>query len=51
MRDVLRHAFYEGYVCCSCKSCGVVCFGTSSTTLVSVSSDEVVVVVFFEKTR
>ena len=43
-RDVLRHAFYARYGCCSRRSCGVVCFSSGSRSM-SVSSDEVVVVV------
>ena len=43
-QDVFRHAFYVRYGCCSRRSCGVICFGSSCKS-VSVSSNEVVIVV------
>ena len=43
-RDVLIHALYVRYGCCSRRSCVVVCLG-SCNRWVNVSSDEVGVVV------
>ena len=43
-RDILRHVFYVCYGCCSHVCFSAVCFGSSSKS-VSVSSDEVIVVV------
>ena len=47
-RDVLRYALYVRYGRCSSRSCVVVSFGSSSRS-VSVSSDEVFVVVVLAK--
>ena len=48
-RDVLRYALYVRYGRCSSRSCVVVSFGSSSSRSVSVSSDEVFVVVVLAK--
>ena len=48
-RDVLRYALYVQYSCCGRRSCVVVSIGSSSSRSVSVSWDEVFVMVVLGK--
>ena len=48
-RDVLRYALYVQYSCCDPRSCVVVSIGSSSSRSVSVSWDEVFVMVVLGK--
>ena len=48
-RGVLRYALYVRYSCCSRRSCVVASFGSSSSRSVSVTLDEVFVVVVLRK--
>ena len=48
-RGVLRYALYVRYSCCSLRSCVVASFRSSSSRSVSVTSDEVFVVVVLRK--